>query len=79
VTPVRLLSTLALVALATGPAAAEPKGFRTLAIGDAAPDFSLPGVDGRTHALKDFADARVLVVVFTCNHCPTANAYAGRV
>jgi peroxiredoxin len=79
VTPVRLLSTVALVAFATGPAAAEPKGFQALAIGNAAPDFSLPGVDGRTHALKDFADAKVLVVVFTCNHCPTANAYAGRV
>src|SRR5262249_10737302 len=50
-----------------------------LAIGDAAPDFSLKGVDDRTHALKDFADAKVLVVVFTCNHCPTANAYAGRI
>src|ERR1700742_190140 len=79
VTPVRLLPVLALLALAAGPAAAQPKGFKTLAIGDAAPDFSLPGVDGRTHALKDFADAKVLVVVFTCNHCPTANAYVGRV
>lgn len=78
-TPVRLLSALALFALAVGPAAAQPKGFKALAIGDAAPDFSLPGVDGRTHALKDFADAKVLVVVFTCNHCPTANAYAARV
>src|ERR1700742_1980708 len=79
VTPVRLLPVLALLALAAGPAAAQPKGFKTLAIGDAAPDFSLPGVDGRTHALKDFADAKVLVVVFTCHHCPPATAYVGRV
>ena len=78
-TPVRLLPALALFALTVGPAAAQPKGFKALAIGDAAPDFSLPGVDGRTHALKDFADAKVLVVVFTCNHCPTANAYVGRI
>lgn len=79
VTRIRPLRALALIALIAGPAAAQPKGFKTLAIGDAAPDFSLPGVDGRTHALKDFAAAKVLVVVFTCNHCPTANAYMGRV
>jgi peroxiredoxin len=78
---VRLRPALALAALAllNGPALAEPAGFKTLAIGDPAPDFSLPGVDGRTYALKDFADARVLVVIFTCNHCPTANAYADRI
>src|SRR5439155_10116491 len=48
-------------------------------IGSAAPDFDLPGVDGKNHALKDFADAKVLVVVFTCNHCPTAQAYEARI
>jgi peroxiredoxin len=42
----------------------------TLPIGAAAPDFSLPGTDGRTCSLKDFEDAKVLVVFFTCNHCP---------
>ncbi len=42
----------------------------TLKIGDAAPDFSLPATDGRTVRLADFAKARVLVVFFTCNHCP---------
>ena len=79
--PVRLRPAIALAALSllTGPAPADPPGFKTLAIGDAAPDFSLPGVDGRTHALKDFADAKVLVVVFTCNHCPTAHAYEDRI
>jgi len=50
----------------------------TLEIGKPAPDFSLPGVDGKQHALKDFAGAKVLVVVFTCNHCPTAQAYDER-
>ena len=79
VTRVRLLLTLVLLVLIAGPAAAQTKGFTALAIGDAAPDFSLPGVDGRTHSLKDFADVKVLVVIFTCNHCPTANAYMGRV
>ncbi len=45
----------------------------------AAPDFNLPGVDGRNWALKDFADAKILVVVFTCNHCPTAQDYQERI
>lgn len=42
----------------------------TLKIGDAAPDFSLPATDGRTYALRDFEADPVLVVFFTCNHCP---------
>ncbi len=42
----------------------------TLSIGAKAPDFSLPATDGKTYSLKDFADAKVLVVFFTCNHCP---------
>lgn len=42
----------------------------TLPIGAQAPDFSLPATDGRTYALTDFADASLLVVFFTCNHCP---------
>lgn len=50
----------------------------TLAIGSPAPDFRLPGVDGKEYTLASFADAKVLVVVFTSNHCPTAQAYEGR-
>ena len=50
----------------------------TLALGAAAPDFKLPGVDSRDHALKDFAQAKVLVVVFTAVHCPTAQYYEAR-
>ncbi len=42
----------------------------TLSINDPAPDFALPGVDGKTWQLADFKDAPILVVVFTCNHCP---------
>jgi len=42
----------------------------TLQIGDKAPDFNLPATDGKTYSLADFADAKVLVVSFTCNHCP---------
>jgi peroxiredoxin len=58
--------------------AAEPV-VRTLPIGAAAPDFKLPGVDGREYSLKDFAGAKLLVIVFTCNHCPTAQAYEDRI
>ncbi len=39
-------------------------------LGAAAPDFNLLGIDGRMHSLADFARAKVLVVVFMCNHCP---------
>src|SRR5947209_6348910 len=52
---------------------------KTLEIGAAAPDFSSPGVDGKEHSLKEFAAAKVLVVIFTCNHCPTAQAYEKRI
>jgi len=52
--------------------------LQQLAIGDAAPDFSLPGVDGKTYTLADFASSKLLVVVFTSNHCPTAQAYEER-
>jgi len=42
----------------------------TLSLGDSAVDFSLPATDGNTYGLNDFADAKGLVVFFTCNHCP---------
>src|ERR1700744_4987226 len=50
-----------------------PDGLtKTLDIGAAAPDFDLPGVDGARHSLKDYADAKILMIVFTANHCKTA-------
>jgi hypothetical protein len=51
----------------------------TLGIGTAAPDFHLRAVDGKMYSLASFARARVLVVIFTCNHCPTAQAYEDRI
>lgn len=42
----------------------------TLELGAKAPDFSLPATDGNTYSLKDFSYAKVLVISFTCNHCP---------
>ncbi len=43
-----------------------------------APDFLLPGVDGKTYSLQSFADKPVLVIMFTCNHCPYVQAYEDR-
>src|SRR5262249_7224243 len=73
------LALLATAMLAAQNAQAEPPGLKTLEIGASAPDFKLLGVDDKTYMLADFADAKVLVVVFTCNHCPTAQAYEGRI
>lgn len=56
----------------------NPAGFRTLAIGDPAPDFELPGIDGRTYRLADFAGPDVLMVLFTSNHCPTSHGIEQR-
>lgn len=50
-----------------------------LAIGSAAPNFELPGVDGKIHKLSDYASSPILVIVFTCNHCPIAQIYERRI
>jgi peroxiredoxin len=50
-----------------------------LAIGSPAPDFCLPGIDGKDHCLKEYASAKILVIAFTCNHCPTAQLYEHRI
>jgi peroxiredoxin len=60
------------------PAAAANTDPQPLEIGAAAPDFDLPGVDDKRHKLAEFAATKVLAVVFTCNHCPTAQAYEER-
>lgn len=49
----------------------------TLEPGDEAPSFGLPDTDGRTVALADFADRSAVLLVFTCNHCPYAQAKVG--
>ena len=50
-----------------------------LALGSPAPNFELPGVDGKTHKLADYAASPVLVVVFACNHCPISQMYERRI
>jgi peroxiredoxin len=48
-------------------------------LGSPAPNFELPGVDGKIHKLSDYASSRVLVVIFTCDHCPIAQMYENRI
>jgi peroxiredoxin len=50
-----------------------------LALGSSAPNFALPGVDGKVHKLSDYSSSKILVVVFTCNHCPIAQMYEHRI
>lgn len=50
-----------------------------LPIGSPAPNFELPGADGAIHKLSDYSSSAVLVVVFTCNHCPIAQMYERRI
>jgi peroxiredoxin len=69
---------LAVLFLSLGVAAAE-EVHPILALGSPAPDFALPGVDGQVHKLSDYTSSPVLVVVFTCNHCPIAQMYERRI
>lgn len=48
-------------------------------VGDIATDFSLKNIDNKKVALKDFKDAKGFIVIFTCNHCPYAQAYEDRI
>jgi len=50
-----------------------------LKVGSPAPNFNLPGIDGKMHSLKDYASAKVLMIVFTCDHCPIAGMYEKRI
>ncbi len=59
--------------------AAEEEHPKTLAIGSSAPDFHLPAIDGKTYSLAEFADSKLLVVIFTAVHCPTAEVYESRI
>lgn len=74
----RSLVLASLLVTAVGANTLADEEIPTLALGAKAPDFELPGVDGKTYALKDFDGSKVLVIVFTCNHCPTAQYYEER-
>ncbi|QRQ99669.1 redoxin domain-containing protein [Dyadobacter sandarakinus] len=70
---------LALIIILHGYGSQAADQPETLKIGAAAPDFNLQGVDGKRYSLKTFAAADILAIVFTCNHCPTAQAYENRI
>jgi len=74
-----VLVAIVLLFLAPEVSRAAQQKVATLEIGRQAPDFNLPGVDGRNYRLADFTNAKILVIVFTCNHCPTAQAYEDRI
>lgn len=73
-----LLCSLALTLLCSS-GQSDEGGPPPLAIGAAAPDFCLPGIDGQTHCLAEYAASKVLVIAFTCDHCPTAQLYETRI
>jgi peroxiredoxin len=73
----RILKVAFVLIFAVGLTAAETHPI--LPIGSAAPDFALPGTDGNIHRLSDYSASPILVVVFTCNHCPIAQMYEQRI
>jgi peroxiredoxin len=70
---------LTLLFLIAGIGSVTADGPKTLEIGSPAPAFSLPGIDGKTYTLDDFKNDKILVIIFTANHCPTAQAYEERI
>jgi len=74
-----MMRKLIVVLLMTLGVASAQQVHPILALGSPAPDFALPGVDGQTHKLSDYASSPILVVVFTCNHCPIAQMYERRI
>ncbi len=74
-----LFSILAISYLLTVFATADESVPVTLSLGSEAPVFNLRGVDDRNWSLSDFKDSELLLVIFTCNHCPTAQYYEERI
>jgi len=75
----RLLALSVMMLAAAGTAFGAEDPYPTLAIGSPAPDFALPGIDGKAHKLSEYSSSPVLAIVFTCNHCPTAQLYESRI
>jgi len=52
---------------------------KTLEINGAMPDFAdLPGIDGKSYSSGDFRNKEILIIAFSCNHCPYVQAYEER-
>jgi len=74
----RFVSYISAAILTCGIVSARPNP-PVLDIGSPMPPFELPGIDGNIHTQDDFADARVLAILFTCNHCPASVAASDRI
>jgi peroxiredoxin len=75
---VLLISSFIFLILNAIPFNMKADDVKTLEIGASAPAFSLPGVDGKNYTLESFRESKILVIIFTANHCPTAQAYEDR-
>lgn len=75
----KFIPSLLLLLLATASVFSQDKKPVLLPIDSPAPDFDLPGADGKNYSLADFQENELLAVIFTCNHCPTAQAYEDRI
>lgn len=75
---VRIARFVALVLIVSLASALQAQDPATLSIGEKAPAFSLKGIDDKTYTLDNFQEAKVLTLVFSANHCPTAQAYEER-
>ena len=73
------IATFTVLCIAWAWSFSQVPAVQTLEIGSPAPDFKLKGIDGRMYTLDSFKKAKVLVLIFTANHCPTAQAYEDRI
>lgn len=73
---IKILAVAAIVAFVSAFSTPPAAGYK---VGDIATDFSLKNVDGKKVALKDYKNAKGFIVIFTCNHCPYAQAYEDRI
>jgi peroxiredoxin len=78
-----LLAAAGIASAVESPTAGTPSkspsdAIQNLKIGDPAPNFSLPGIDGKTHTLADYKEAKILMVAFLSNHCPSSHAIESR-
>src|SRR5215468_3188686 len=77
-TPMKSLALTLCILLGVALQTRAEDGVHDLNIGDPAPDFALPGIDGKTHRLSDYKGGKILMIFFMSNHCPTSHAAEGR-
>ncbi|PIS43822.1 MAG: hypothetical protein COT22_13790, partial [Ignavibacteria bacterium CG08_land_8_20_14_0_20_37_9] len=52
---------------------------KRIELGQTAPDFRLPDISGKNYTISDFAASPLLLIIFSCNHCPYVQAYEERI